>query len=155
MKQDKLIHKILRISLWVFMAIGLITLVYLMLSPNFKPPEGSDEMKTLQSRTGIILTYGVILLLIGAAIAVIFPIIFMILNPKNAIKVLIVVVIFVVLGGISYLFASGSIDGAVYEKFEVTASSSRMIGGALVLTYILAGLTVASIIFSSISKMLK
>ncbi len=141
MKQDKLIHKGIRIMLIVFIALtGLLSILFY-LDPD--------------ARTGMLINYGKILFIFGAVLAIAFPIIFMILNPKNAIKLLIVVVIFVVLGGISYLFASGSIDGAVYEKFDVTSSSSRMIGGALVLTYILAGLTVASIIFSSISKMFK
>ena len=135
------------------MSIGALVLLLLFLAPS--DPITQEEVSLLNSRVGIIINYGIILLIIGAAIAVIFPLITVILNPKNAIKLLAVVVLLVVFAGLSYVFASGNTDGAVYEKFEVTASTSKMVGGALILTYVLIGVAVASIIFSSIRKMLK
>lgn len=153
MKQDKLFHRILKILLIVFMSIGALVLLLLFLAPS--DPMAPEEVDLLNSRVGIIINYGIILLIIGAAIAVIFPLITVILNPKNAIKLLLVVVLLVVFAGLSYIFASGNIDGAVYEKFEITTSTSKMVGGALILTYILIGLAIVSIIFSSIRKMLK
>jgi hypothetical protein len=114
-----------------------------------------EDTALLDSRVGIMINYGIILLIMGAAIAVLIPLVMVALNPKNAIKLSIVVVVLVVLAGLSYVLASGSIDGVVFEKFEVTSSTSKLVGGGLILTYILAGLAVASIIFSSISKMIK
>jgi hypothetical protein len=108
-----------------------------------------------EARAGMLINYGKILIVLGVAAAIIFPIIFIVMNPKNAIKIVIVLVGLLALAGLSYVFASGSIEGAVYEKFEVTASSSRMVGGALILTYVLAGLAVLAIVYSSISKMFK
>ncbi len=141
MKQDKLIHSILRIMLFSFMGLAaLFTLLFYL---------------DTEARAGMLINYGKILIILGAAAAVIFPIIFIVMNPKNALKIVIVLVGLLALAGLSYAFASGSIEGAVYEKFEVTASSSKMVGGALILTYVLAGLAVLAIVYSSISKMFK
>ncbi len=92
---------------------------------------------------------------IAAILAILFPIIFMIQNPKNALKVLIGIAGLVVIGFICYSIASNSFDIVKLEELETTADISKLVGGALYFTYIVGGLAVVSIIFSGIAGLFK
>jgi len=92
---------------------------------------------------------------IAAFLAILFPIIFMIQNPKNALKVAIGIAGFVVIWFICYGIADNTFDIVKLEKLETTASISRTVGAALYFTYIVGGLAVVSIIFSGIAGMFK
>ena len=105
--------------------------------------------------TGTVLTWAYILLAFTAAITLIFPLLYFIMNPGKAKTVLIGIVGFVVLFFIAYSISTGSIVGDVYEKFAITESASRIIGASLLMTYILGGLTVLSIVYAGISNLFK
>lgn len=108
-----------------------------------------------QDFTSVVLTWGYILLGLTALVTIIFPIINTILNPKSGKTVLIGLIGFVILYVISHSLASGSIEGEVYQNFNITEGISRFIGAMLNMTYILAALAVLSIIYSGISNALK
>lgn len=94
-------------------------------------------------------------LIITAVLAILFPIIFIVQNPKNAIKILIALVGLVVLGFICYALATNTFNVVQLEKMETTAETSKMVGAALFFTYVVGGFAVISIIFSGISGLLK
>lgn len=99
--------------------------------------------------------YTYVLFAVAAVVSIVAPIIYIVLNPEKAKSVLIGLAGFLVLAGISFLLASGSTEGAVYENFEVTEAGSRRVGAGLIATYILGIMAVLSIIFSGISKIFK
>ncbi len=103
----------------------------------------------------VILYWAYLLLILTIAIAIISPIILYISNPGKAKTVLIGIVIFVVLFVISYLLASGNIQGDIYQKYAITERSSRFIGAMLNTSYILGGLAILAIIYASIAKFFK
>jgi hypothetical protein len=94
-------------------------------------------------------------LIITAVLAILFPILFIAQNPKNAIKILIALAGLVVLGFICYAIATNSFNIIQLENLKTTAETSRMVGAALYFTYIIGGLAVVSIIFSGISGLFK
>ena len=107
------------------------------------------------SATDMIIFWAYFLLILTTAISVIAPIIFYIKNPGKAKTVLTGIVIFAVLFVIAYLLASGNITGDVYQKYAISENTSQFIGAMLITTYILGGLTILAIIYSSIAKFFK
>ncbi len=99
--------------------------------------------------------YTYTLFAIAAVASIVAPIIYIVLNPEKAKSVLIGLAGFLVLAGISFLLASGSTEGAVYENFEVTEAGSRRVGAGLIATYILGIMAVAAIVVSGVSKIFK
>ncbi len=105
--------------------------------------------------TSAVLTWGYILLAITAIVTIVFPILNTIANPKSGITILVGIIGFVLLYLISHGLASGSIEGDVYQTFNITEATSRFIGAMLNMTFILAILAVLAIIYSGISNSLK
>lgn len=105
--------------------------------------------------TNTVLTWAYILLAITAALTLIFPIVYFIGNPKKGKTVLIGLVGFAILYFISYQISSGSVEGDVYEKFDVNQMTSRFIGAILYMTYILGGLAILSIVYAGVSSLFK
>jgi hypothetical protein len=106
--------------------------------------------------TSTVLTWAYILLAFTALITLVFPIIYLIMNPKNGKSIFIGILGFAVLFLISYyVLASGSTQGEVYETFSITEGTSRFIGAMLNMTYILGGIAILSIIISGISSIFK
>ena len=103
----------------------------------------------------ILIYWGYFLLILTAAITIIFPIVFLILNPKNSIKIFIALGLMVVIAIISYSLSQVSFTEFQLEKLETTATTSRYVGAGLIFTYILASLAVLSIIYASISRIFK
>ncbi|MFO8054622.1 MAG: hypothetical protein R6U19_05595 [Bacteroidales bacterium] len=141
--EDK-IGKILNILLYALMGISVILGIYYIFITSV-----TEETTVLH------IYWAYALLIIAALVAIIAPVIYIILNPAKAKTVLIGLIGFVVLAGISYILASGATDAPVYEKFEVTAQGAKRVGAGLIATYILGGLAVVVTIFSGISKVFK
>ncbi len=92
---------------------------------------------------------------IAAVLAIVFPIIFIGQNPKNALKLLAVLVGFVIIGFICYSIAGNAFDNIRLEELKTTASVSRIVGAGLYFTYIVGGAAIVAIIFSGISGVFK
>ncbi|NQT78215.1 MAG: hypothetical protein HQ565_10905 [Bacteroidetes bacterium] len=99
--------------------------------------------------------WGYFLLILTAALSIIFPIINLIMNPKNSIKIFIALGIMVILAIISYSMSQVTWTEFQLEKLGTTATTVKYVGAGLIFTYFLGGLTVLSIIYSSISKIFK
>ena len=98
---------------------------------------------------GIIITYTMVAL---AALATVgFGIKKMIQNTNNAKKTLYTVGGLVIAFIIAYVLASNEILNS-YEKYEITASSSKQVGMGLITFYFLMFGAIAAILYAELSK---
>ncbi|MBU1012474.1 MAG: hypothetical protein KKG99_05670 [Bacteroidetes bacterium] len=134
------INKILQIGLLVVFAISAVLFVLFYING--------------ESMTDTVLTWAYILFAFTIVLLIGFPIAFFIKNPKSGLRMLYVIVGFAILYGISYAFASDATNADIYEKAHVTPGISKFIGGGLIMTYILIGITILSLAVASIRKML-
>jgi hypothetical protein len=105
-----------------------------------------------ESMTDTVLVWAYILLGITVVLLLAFPIIHFIKNPKSAVKFLLILVGFAILYGVGYMLASDNIASPIFEKQDISSNLSQMIGAGIITTYILAGLAVLAILYSSISS---
>jgi hypothetical protein len=88
-------------------------------------------------------------------LALIFPIINIITQPKNAIRVLIGVGLIVIVGVISFSVSSNEFTELQLRAYKITETGSRQIGAALVGTYIIAAASILAIIYAEVSNLVK
>ena len=104
----------------------------------------------------IFIIWSYILFGIAGASAILFPLVNLILNPKKAVRSLISVGILAVLALISYLIASDAIPNFTgAQKFDISATTSKMVGTGLWAMYILGLVAVLSILYTEVSKIFK
>ena len=96
-----------------------------------------------------------IALIICAFLTILFPVLFMIQNPKNTLKMLAGLVGFVVIGFICYALGSNSFNIVELETLKTTAETSKIVGAGLYFTYIFGGIAVITIIYSGVSGLFK
>ena len=94
-----------------------------------------------------------LLVILAALGAIVLPLINALGNPKSLVKSLIGVAALGVIFLVSWGIAGNEVT-TVYTKFDITSTSSKVIGGVLITTYILMGVAVISIIFSEVRKIL-
>ncbi len=98
---------------------------------------------------------GYIAFAITTFLTILFPILFIVQNPKNALKLLVVLGGVVVIGFICFSLASNAFNIVQLESLKTTTETSKAVGAALYFTYIIGGLAVVSIIFSGIAGLFK
>ena len=98
---------------------------------------------------GIILTY--VMVAFAALAAIGFGIIKMMQNTNNAKKTLYTVVGLVIAFIIAYVLASDEVLNS-YEKYKITASSSKQVGMGLITFYFLLFGAIAAILYAELSK---
>ncbi|PCH97056.1 MAG: hypothetical protein COB85_03025 [Bacteroidetes bacterium] len=103
---------------------------------------------------GILLVWTYFLVGIASIASIVFPIIYVVQNPKGAKDMLISVGGIAVIFGISYGLASGELTD-VFIREGVDEGISRLVGMGIIGSYLLLAGAVGAIIFSSISKMIK
>ncbi|MCL2042026.1 MAG: hypothetical protein FWG84_08335 [Bacteroidales bacterium] len=135
---DKKIILIAKIVAFALVAVALIFLILLLVNPT------SDAV------IGNYLTVAYITFGIAVVTALIFPIVHMISNPKGAVKAFLGVVAILVLGLISYLFATNEFTAIQLEKLQITESASIWVGAGLNLTFIVGIVTILAAIFLAI-----
>ena len=102
----------------------------------------------------VILYFGYGMVMVGAVLAIGFPLWIASKNPKSLAGTGMGLGSIFVLFLIAWLL-SGSEVYSSYSEFGVDASLSKFIGGMLILVYMLVGLAVSGIIYSEITKSLK
>ncbi|MEC7858016.1 MAG: hypothetical protein VX706_01315 [Bacteroidota bacterium] len=102
----------------------------------------------------VILYFGYGMVMVGAVLAIGFPLWIASKNPKSLIGTGIGLGSILVLFLIAWLI-SGSEVYSSYSEFGVDASLSKFIGGMLILVYMLVGLALSGIIYSEVTKSLK
>lgn len=94
------------------------------------------------------------LVLIAIIAAVVLPLINSLSNPKSLLKSGIGVVVIVVVFLIGWAISGNEVT-ARYASNGINATSSQLVGGALVTMYILFVVAVIGVVFSEINKALK
>lgn len=105
--------------------------------------------------TDVFLNIAKLLLVIAAATMVISPVYGIITNPTNIIKLLISLAAIAVVVIIGYSMAGDAVSEIQDVKYGLTQTSSKMVGTGLFVTYIAFGLTVLSLLYSSVIKIFK
>jgi hypothetical protein len=144
---DKTIHLIFRIASIVLIALAVIFQVIVL----------SRQEEALITGS-VIDTYSAIAyvaLILAAMLAIAFPLIHMIRNPKSSIKILISIVGLVLVGIVCYSISVNTFDDIRLIELKTTAEVSKTVGAALYFTYIVGGLAVLSIIYSGVSGFFK
>jgi hypothetical protein len=135
-----LASKILRIFLGVLLAISAL------LAALFFLKVVSDDM---------LIYWGYFLVILTAVITILFPLAFMIMNPKGSIKIFIALGLMIIVAIIAYSLAEVGLSDHMIEKLKTSADTAKYVGAGLIFTYIMACLAVLSIIYASISKIFK
>jgi len=102
----------------------------------------------------IFLYVSYLLVFLAALGAIVLPLVNALGNPKTLVKSLAGVVILGVIFLVSWS-VSGNEVTAVYTKFDINSTSSQVIGGVLITTYVLMVIAVISIVYSEISKLVR
>ncbi len=115
-------------------------------------PADVSSFECFISSYGVILAY--ILIAAAALAAIVFPIIRLATNPKQAKGAMLGVLALVVVFGISWVLSSDEVLPE-YEKFEMTPESTKMVGAGLVSFYILTLVAVGSMVFFGIKRIFR
>lgn len=143
-------NKLFNIILYVLLGISTLITLYFFIVTDF-----NDLTVNATQTSGIIITFCYILLGIAALTAIVFPIIAMAQNPKNAKNALIGIV------GLAIVFAIGYFTAGNEEVFDAGAklladsSTSQLSEAGLNAFYILGFGAIGVIIFSEVSKIFK
>lgn len=144
---DKTILTIFKIVSLIFIALAVILQIVVLV----KGEEGLIGSSVLDN----FIILGYVAIGLTAFFAVLFPVIFMIQNPKNSLKLLGTLVVLAIIGIICYSVARNTLGVEQLEKLKTTAEVSKLVGASLYFTYIVGGLAILSIIFSSVSSFFK
>jgi len=105
--------------------------------------------------TDSFINFSKLLLIISVAIMVISPIYGFITHPKNMVKLLISLALFVVVIIVGYSLAGNEFSNLRLEELKTTAETSKLVGMGLIVTYIAFALTILAAIYASIIKAFK
>ncbi len=151
---DNTIRKTISIILYVLMGISVVLVAFFYFGKLVPGTEGTNMEEPVI--TGKILIWAAILVIITAGLALIFPIINLVSNPKSAKSGLFILLGVAILIFVAYTLASNEvlkIPG--YTGTDNIPGILKIAGTGLFTTYILAGLAVLSILYSEISKYFK
>ena len=102
----------------------------------------------------IFLYLGYTLVIISAVAAILLPLVNAIGNPQSLLKSGLGVLLIVVLYFIAYAF-SGSEVTQEYSKYNVGPEMSKIVGGTLIMGYLLLVLALVGILLTEVNKMFK
>ncbi len=143
-----------KIILNIFKAISLILIALAVIFQSIVLYQGDNAVASTSVIDNYI-TASFVALAFAAFLAIIFPIIFIGQNPKNAIKIAIVLAGFVIIGFICYSIAGNSFNNIRLEELKTTANISKMVGAGLYFTYFIGGSAVLAVIVSGLSGLFK
>lgn len=147
--------KIITIILWVILAISAVLVVSMI--ANISDAETDPAMNSWINNN-IIWTY--VLLAVSAGIAILSEVFHMVSDIRAAKKGLFALGAIVIVGILAYTLASDEIPQFIgVDKFiasgALTPSIAKMVDAGLIATYLLSGIAVLSLIWSSISNVFK
>jgi hypothetical protein len=91
----------------------------------------------------------------GVIITILVSIGSLFINPKGAIKFLILLVLLVVLAIVAFSISTNEFSELQLEKLNTTEMTSRVVGAGLIFMYALAIIGVLAIFYASISRFFK
>jgi len=148
---DKILIRIFKILSIVIIILGVVFFVLVLINAKVLETDLGIQAKVLDPFANLMY----ITLLIAAALAVIFPLIHAVMNPKQLLKFIIILAGLVIVGFVAYSLADNQFDIVRLQKLKTTAEESKIVGAALIFTYFTAGLTVLSLLVFSIFSFFK
>ncbi|MDA3780715.1 MAG: hypothetical protein PF487_10935 [Bacteroidales bacterium] len=142
-------NKLIRILLIVLIAISALFGLMFYFGGDIPGTEGQPIY------TQLFIVWAYILLAFSVILSVVFPIIHMILNPKNIKKSLLGFLAIAVLVFIAYLFASTDSVRLAGEGTFDDVSVLKYVGTGIISMYFLSGIAILSIFYTEIAKMFK
>ena len=141
--------KILRIALIILLALSALICVLFY--------AGGENIIGQPRFTNLYMLWASILTVVAVGLTIIFPVIQMITNPKDAKKGLIGVAALAVVIGLAYVMSSGELLGITNAELVEydTPSTLKYAGMMLNSIYVLAGLAILSMVYSEVSKAFK
>ena len=101
----------------------------------------------------IILAY--IMVALGVVLAVVYPLINSISQPKTLVKSGVGILGILVVFAIGYLISDAGLTAKYIQSGVDSSGLSQMIGGALIMVYLLMGIAIIGIVYTEFSKVLK
>jgi hypothetical protein len=148
------ISRISQYFLWALMAVSLVFVGIFFFGGFVEGTEGTSAAEPLITET--ILKWAYVLLGITLATAVVFQLIFMFTSLRALKRMGIVLAIAIILIFASYRLADDAILNLIqYTGPDNVPQTLKIVGTALIFTYILGVLAIVSILYSSIANMFK
>lgn len=110
-------------------------------------------MEGFVANFGLWLAY--ILVILGVVLAIVFPIISSISQPKTMVKSAIGVAGLLVVFVIGYLLSGSELTSKYIESGVDTEGLSKAIGGVLSMVYILMAIAAAGVVYTELNKAIK
>lgn len=149
---NKIYDKIGRIVSIIFIILGVGLTIYAMANSDVLVIEnlGTDLVDKILNPyfSATIAAFG-----LAGLLAILFPLIDMITNPKAGLRMLISVAILGIIYFISYQLAEGNIDADYFTENNINEAGSKLIGSFIYLIYIVGGLAVFVTLFSGVFKL--
>lgn len=92
---------------------------------------------------------------LAVLVTVIFSVVSIALNPKNAVKIVGILIGLVILGFITYSLAGNNFNVVKLQELETTTEVSKSVGAALYYTYIVGAVAVLVTLYSSVAGLFK
>lgn len=150
---SNILSKIITISLYALMGISVVLMLIFYFGAEVPGTENTPMQEPVVTET--LLTWSYILVVLAAFAAIIFPLLRMVLNPKNAKKTLFGLVGVAVIVFIAWQFSSDAILPLATENKDNVPNVLKMAGAQLGTMYILLGLAVLSIFYTEIRSLFK
>ncbi len=146
--------KLSNIISYVLYALLAVTVVLTVM--YFTGGEVPGELYETPVYTDLFLNWAKMLVVATAGITILFEIVNVVLNPKNAVRSLVSIAVLIVIAFVSYSIADGTpLALGGYEGTDNVPSMLKMAGAFLYGTYVLLGIVVVAILGSELSRIFK
>jgi hypothetical protein len=92
---------------------------------------------------------------LAVVLAILFPIIQIIGNPKAAIRTLLGVVVLVILWFVAYALSDNTFSASELETMGTTADISKIVGAGLIYTYFVFAMAILAVFYANIASIFK
>jgi hypothetical protein len=150
---SNILSRIITISLFVLMGISVVLMLIFYFGSDVPGTENTPMREPVVTET--LLTWAYILVGLATLAAIFFPLIRMVLHPKNAKKTLIGLVGVAVIVFIAWQFSSDEILPLATENPDNVPHVLRLAGAQLGTMYILLALAILSIFYTEIRTLFK
>ena len=92
---------------------------------------------------------------LAVVLALVFPVLQIVANPKGALKSLMAVAFLAVLWLVAYSLSNNTFTPLELEKMNTTAATSKLVGAGLIYTYFMFAMALGAIIYTGIANFFK
>ncbi len=142
---------------YLLFAGGIIAIAYFLVMSAVRPEQSLEFQSTVGAArgTGVMLGYTYALLAIATIVALVFPLINIVKNPKGSMRTLMGLLLMVVVLGVGYLLSSSApVPNSAGGYFE-DAATLKLTDTGLYATYIMMVVAFGVIIFGEVKNAIK